>query len=122
MSLYYIVSLKWTRRDSAYITVWRPHDNGYAWPLSWAGKYTNAQVAATPDYYHNGSSTVAVPCEVLDAIAVPPQPGTVDNDAGPVVMNTKENWSTILAGMDRRPLKKPQPQYKGAPRQEESAA
>lgn len=121
MSEFYIVSVKHTRRDSLYITVWRPNDCGYAWPLSWAGKYTEDRIKEHTDYYHNGYASFAVPCEVLDAMAVTTIPGTVDNDAGPVVMNTRENWLQILAALPWPTKDQPQPEYKGAPRRRKAA-
>jgi hypothetical protein len=120
---FYIISVKHTNREHQYITVWRPDDKGYAWPLSWAGKYSEDRVMASLDYYHDGSN-VAVPCRVLDEIAVPVTPGTVDNDAGPVVLNNKENWHRIgqhLATFEPKPLRFPQPEYKGAPRRRKAA-
>lgn len=117
MSDFYIVSVKHTRRDSLYITVWRPNDCGYAWPLSWAGKYSEGAVTEYLDYYHNGHSSIAVPSEVVDALAVPVIPGTVDNDAGPVVMNNRENWRRILDAMPWPPADKPKPQYQRAHRE-----
>ncbi|UGQ44938.1 hypothetical protein [Massilia endophytica] len=114
MSACYIVSVKWTRRDSPYITFWRPDDCGYAWPLSWAGRYAEDDVLANKDYYHNGVSTIAVPCMLVDNLGVPPVKGTVDGDAGPVVLNNRTNWNCILEFALPDPLDKPQPQYKGA--------
>ena len=119
MSDCYIVSLKHTRREHAYITVWRPEDKGYAWPLSWAGKYSKADVMAQRDYYHRGDDTLAVPCKLLDALAVPPFKGTVDNDAGPVVFNNWKNWKFILAFALPDPMHTPKPQCKGAPRRKD---
>lgn len=119
--LCYVVSLKHTKRDDAYITVWRPDAKGYAWPLSWAGQYNQAQVLAERDYYHRGDDTLAVPCALMDALAVPPAKGTVDNDAGPVVLNTRTNWKCILEFALPDPMHKPKPQYKGARRQKEAA-
>lgn len=121
MSEFYIVSLKHTRRDSRYITVWRPEDKGYAWPLSWAGKYSEADVLAQRAYYHRGDDTLAVPCSLLDALAVPPIKGTIDGNAGPVVMNNKTNWLCILEFALPNPLHTPQPQYRGAPRRKGAA-
>lgn len=112
----YVVSLKWTKRDTPYITVWRPNDSGYAWPLSWAGKYSEDVVRSNAKYYHRGDDTLAVPCEVLDALGVPPTPGTVDNNAGPVVLNNRENWTAILAGALPNPMMKPKPQIPRAAR------
>ena len=118
MSDCYIVSLKHTNREHAYITFWRPEDKGYAWPLSWAGKYDEQAVMAERDYYHRGDDTLAVPCLLVDALAVPPTKGTVDNDAGPVLLNNKTNWKCILEFALPNPLHKPQPQYPGARRQQ----
>lgn len=114
MSDCYIVSVKHTRREHAYITVWRPDAKGYAWPLSWAGRYTVEQIRAEPDYYHRGDDSIAVPCELLDALAVPPTPGTIDNNAGPVVLNNRTNWKCILEFALHGAMHTPKPQYKGA--------
>jgi hypothetical protein len=93
----YIVSTKHTRTDSKFITVWRPDNSGYAWPLPWAGKYGLDAVLAEPDYYNSRRSTIAVPCEVLDSVAVQPEAGCIDGDVGPVVLNNSDNWALILS-------------------------
>lgn len=93
----YIVSTKHTRNDSKFITVWRPKNSGYAWPLPWAGKYSLDEVLADPSYYNSRRIAIAVPCEVLDAVAVQPGVGWVDGDVGPVVLNNADNWALILA-------------------------
>ncbi|MFD2404854.1 hypothetical protein [Azorhizophilus paspali] len=111
---FYIVSLKHTLRLHRYITVWRPDNAGYAFPLIWAGKYYELDVRAELDYYNNGCSTVAVPCDVLDQIAIPPMPGEIDNDVGPVVPNNAESWRRILANVISEPAYDPRPEYKGA--------
>lgn len=113
---FYIASLKHTRRDNAYITFWRPDNCGYAWPLPWSGKYADERVLLDQDYYNNGYDTIAVPCEMVDALAVPPVSGTVDNDAGPVVLNNRTNWKCIVEFAIEPPKNKPTPQYPGARR------
>lgn len=118
---FYVISVTHTNREHQYITVWRPENKGYAWPLSWAGKYSEADIKEHPDYYHSGCSNIAVPCSLLDGMAVPPTPRTIDNDAGPVVLNTKENWKRILAALPWPPQHQPKPQYKGARRQKGAA-
>ena len=111
-SHYYIVSVKHTRRQHKYITFWRPDDCGYAWPLSWAGRYPKAVVMQHPSYYNSGYSTIAVPCELVDALAVPPEPGHIDGDAGPVVLNNRTNWLLLIDSAIEPPTHKPRPEYK----------
>lgn len=66
-------------------------------------------------------ATIHSPCILLDALAVPPTPGTVDNNAGPVVLNTWANWKCILEFALPDPLHRPKPQCKGARRPKEPA-
>ena len=121
MSDCYIVNLSHTTRRDRYITIWRPDDRGYCWALSRAGKYAHDHVMRHLGYYNGGWANVAVPCSVLDAMAVPPIPGHHDNDAGPCVENTRANWKTILAAVVAKPHGNPRPQFKGAPREKEHA-
>lgn len=107
---YYVVNLSHASRATPFITVWRPECKGYAWPLSWAGKYPEDEVLAHLDYY-NGGDNVAVPCEVLDAMAVETPPGMVDNNAGPVVLSNKANWDTVLAAVILPPKRPCKPKY-----------
>ena len=113
---YYIVSVKHTRRQNHYITLWRPDNNGYAWPLCWAGRYTRALVMEQLDYYNTGYSDIAVPCTLVDGLAVPPEPGLIDGDAGPVVPNNGANWRLLIANAIQEPPYLPRPEYKGARR------
>lgn len=121
MSDFYIVSLKHTQRQHMYITFWRPDDAGYSYPLSWSGKYPEERVRSDLGYYNSGHSTIAVPCSVVDQLGESPEPGQIDNDAGPVVRNTAEHWNVLLANVIHAPLRPTQPQYKGAPKYKEAA-
>lgn len=71
MSDYYILSLAHTKCSDRVLTFWAPDDCGYAFRLEWAGRYTAERVAANPAYYDNGVNTLAVPCEAVEALAVP---------------------------------------------------
>ncbi len=114
--LFYIASMAHTERGHRYVTFWRPRNCGYAWPLSWAGKYTREEVTRNLTYYNNGESTVAVRVEAIDALAVAPAPRMIDGDAGPVVINNADNWRAILAVAISPPLHEARPQYRGARR------
>ena len=113
MSDYYVISVHHTLRRDLYITVWAPDDKGYRLALSRAGRYEEGRVRAHLGYYNTGAN-VAVPCSVLDAIAVPPIPGHHDNDAGPCVPNTRASWKVILSNVIEPPKHKPEPMFKGA--------
>jgi hypothetical protein len=112
---YYIVSLKHTKASDKYISFWRKNNAGYAWPLSWAGDYSKDAILENPRYYNNGEDTISVPKPLALAISTPPTKGDIDNDAGPVVLNTMKNWNILLAATIVPPLSTPHPKCKGAP-------
>lgn len=88
---YFIVDLRTEFARKPYITFWRPENGGYAYPLAWAGRYGKAEVIDGGDYYtkREGRSHIrfAVPCAIVEQLAVAPAPGMIDGDAGPVVVN-----------------------------------
>lgn len=55
---YVILSLKWSR--GPVLVWWQPHNSGYTPNLDDAGRYSAEEVAAKPDYYDNGESTLAI--------------------------------------------------------------
>lgn len=64
---FFIFSLRWTKED--YATWWRPNNSGYTSVLANAGRYSADAVAAAPDYYNNGRTTIAIPCEDVEKVA-----------------------------------------------------
>lgn len=118
---YYIVSVCHTQRQHQYVTLWRPDNKGYAWPLAWAGKYDHEAVLADLGYYNSGCANIAVRADVIEALAIPPKPGTIDNDAGPVVMNNAANWRAMLKALIQKPRHEPRPEYRGARHYKEAA-
>lgn len=104
MQACFIASVAHTQKGHKYITFWRPDNAGYAWPLSWSGRYCSQQVLEEMTYYNDGIHTIAVPVEVVEKLAIPPEKGMVDNDAGPVVLNTRENWNALVQAVIRPPL------------------
>ena len=114
-SEFFIVSVAQTQRRDPYITVWRAQNAGYAWPLLWAGKYTRALVLSNMSYYNNGE-TLAVPCAIIEPMAIAPAPKRIDGDAGPVIPNNAANWATIIAHVIAAPRREPRQQYRGAPK------
>jgi len=63
--LFYIFSVKWTRH--VVVTWWRPNASGYTQCLDQAGRYTGAETAK---HTLDPDSCVALPCDVVDALAV----------------------------------------------------
>ena len=84
---------EWCKRP--YVTFWRPNNANYAYPLSWAGDYSRAEIDANADYYtefdRNLLVRFAVPRDVAEALAEAPTKGDIDGDAGPVVRHTALN-------------------------------
>ena len=112
----YIVNLSHNHRTDKYISVWRPNNCGYAWPLSWAGRYPRDLVMRNLHYYNTGTANIAVPCEVLDVLKEDPDPGDIlaEGDPGPVVRHTRENWKKIIAACVAKPPYPPDPVFKGS--------
>ena len=92
---FYIVDVRADFRGNPYITLWRPKDAGYAYPLPWAGAYSRETIDANPGYYHKHRYGTApafdrfpVPCDVVQRFSTDPAPGRIDGNAGPVIPNT----------------------------------
>ena len=62
---YYIVSLKHTKRNDPYLTLWRHDKKGYCWPIAWAGEYSLADVL---EYLTGSDDSYAVPLGFLGEI------------------------------------------------------
>ena len=98
---FYICDLRpeWSKQWA--VTFWRPANAGYAYPLSWSGKYDRETVMERGAYYHQregGKLTrFPVPCSVADALATEPPRGMIEDDAGPIVRNTKEHRAKLRA-------------------------
>lgn len=93
---YYILSLKWTRGPDEMVTWWRPENKGYCWHLDQAGRYSEAEVAAHLDYYNSGYATAAVPCDVVDTLAIERKLELEDGKVYRGMMRTEENLRTLL--------------------------
>jgi len=93
MSEYYIIDMR-RDRGRSYITLWRPDNAGYCWALCWSGRYSEREIRDSGDYYFQaeGRRLVRFPvrCDLVDRISSPPFPGTIDGDAGPVILNTSK--------------------------------
>lgn len=109
----FVVNLSHHKQEDRYITFWRPEDCGYAWPLAWAGRYRREDVIKSQGYYNSGYGNIAIPCHAVASMLEDPEPGMIDNNAGPVVRNTKENWLQILAAVVVEPGERPWPLWPG---------
>lgn len=101
MSAFYIASLNHTGREDQFITFWGWFHRGYT-PV--IGKHMGCYCFGEAVALNDGINTLAVPVEVIEAIAMP-EPffacqGRVTrwfDQRGPVVRNTKGNWKAMLA-------------------------
>lgn len=84
-----------------YVTFWRPNNANYAYPLSWSGDYTEAEVMAGGSYYttFEDGKLIRFPVarSVVEAMATTPRPGDIDGDTGPVVRQTDETKRKLMA-------------------------
>ncbi|MCA7945606.1 hypothetical protein [Burkholderia vietnamiensis] len=119
---YYIISVAHTRRENRYVLLWRPDDKGYTFRCSTAGRYANTNVRAHMGYYNSGCSTIAVPCDVIDALTVMTTAADrLDGTDGPALLNTRANWKKLIANVIARPDYPIEPEFPGARRQKEEA-
>lgn len=95
---YIIVSLKHTRQEDPYITLWNPENRGYCYRLNIAGRYTEQDLRSWPKYYNGGENTIAVNTLRLDEtmLVMCKDNGYLDIP-GYVFPNTEEVW-TMLKG------------------------
>lgn len=102
MDLYYIASLKHTTRDHEHITFWGPDWRGYT-PV--VGPNIGAYPLAEAIKLNDGESCLAVPVDAVGALLSPTPyfrngfgvAARFFDQAGPVVDNTKENWTKLIA-------------------------
>ena len=88
LNMKYIISTKWTHRNDAFITLWRPDNNGYCWYQAWAGKYDIASWSKVDrEHYDNCHSTIAIDCEIIDNLFVTVK---FDNRIEKILPNTDE--------------------------------
>lgn len=66
MQMFYILSIKWSKTSDE-LQWYCKNDSGYTANLNDAGQYSAEQVTASPGYYNNGETTLAVPVETVDA-------------------------------------------------------
>lgn len=95
---YVLASFKRTKSSDRYITLWRPKAAGYAWCLPWAGLYDASEAlrhSFAPDDDYPETHTYAAPLASIQPLFVAPAPGVIDNDVGPVLPNTAQNWKAL---------------------------
>jgi len=109
ISKYYIVSVKHTKEEDPYITLWNPKNAGYCFRTEAAGKYDHDTVMEMINYYNSGNDTLAVPCDVINKMTEEVQPGYLD-ETGNVIENSDKHWLTIIYNTIAQPERLPHPQ------------
>lgn len=85
----FIVSLRRTRKEEPYITLWLHNDRGYCWFKDMAGFYTEIK-----EGYHRSENSVPISEEIADQLF------TEVNDCDTkrlAILNTKTNMAIIKA-------------------------
>lgn len=104
---FYILSLKWTRAPNRLATWWRPDNAGYCWHLPQAGRYPESAVREKLDYYNSGCGTIAIPCDVVDAVAkeydLPHEPKRY--------VGVRRHWATLRRLVRSAPFPLHRPEY-----------
>ncbi|PTW53551.1 hypothetical protein C8N35_1166 [Breoghania corrubedonensis] len=104
---YFIADLRASFRRNPFITFWRPNNEGYTYPLVWAGRYSAEDVRSGGEYYTkcegNTLARCAVPCDAVFWIAGEPARGLVDGDVGPVMPNTPNFRGYLRVSACRKP-------------------
>ncbi|TCK44022.1 hypothetical protein B0G84_2370 [Paraburkholderia sp. BL8N3] len=113
---FYVVSVKWSKRDEPHVIFWRPDAKGYSCPLPWSGLYDESEIRAHLGYYNTGCDAIAVLASAVDALGEDPVPGYIDNNTGPCVRSNADNWKVLLANVIEQPEFPPRPLYRGARR------
>jgi hypothetical protein len=83
---YYTWSIK-DQEGKKSILFFAPNANGYAVSVHYAGRFLESQVSKHQSYYDNEETTIAVPCEAVDALM----------DADGCVPNTAANRHALRA-------------------------
>lgn len=60
----YLVSLKHTRKNDPFITLWGPNSAGYVWSTKRAGQYDELKKG-----YHDSDDTLPIDTEIIDRMA-----------------------------------------------------
>ena len=119
MRQYIVISLKHTHRRHKAITLWRPDDKGYCWPLERAGRYAESGVLEHLGYYNSGCSNIAVPYELVKRLAVDTEYDT--KEFGICLPNNAKTWKQLLASVIRKPDYPSRPEYRGVRYSKEAA-
>lgn len=98
--MYYIISLKHTRKTDKWITLWRPNNAGYCYAQSDAGIY--------PDYergYHDAEGdSLPIKTHILDGLFVNSE--LLSHDVvKKCILNCKQVWDMLELKMTKRGLR-----------------
>lgn len=118
--MHYVASLKHTNKHHEHITFWGPDYRGYVLTITpgHVGEYS-AEFIAADGHLNDGVDCLAVPKDAVEAL-LSPEPhfrngrgvaARFYDTPGPVVDNTRANWSRLIAAAVMLPAGvKPKPE------------
>jgi hypothetical protein len=100
---FYVLSLKHTGGKDPAITLWGQSDGGYRYSIGAAGKYSEAEILESPNYYNDGGN-IAVDAETVERLAtISSNKKDTGNDGEPILLNIPENWYGLMAATIAKP-------------------
>ena len=98
--MYYIISLKHTRKEDKYITLWRPTNSGYCYSQDQAGRYSEIK-----EGYHNGEGdSMAIEVSKLDGFFINSDTSLLHNEIKKCIPNCKAVWDSFNLKATKRGL------------------
>ena len=93
--IYILLSIKHTKKEDEFITMWRPNSRGYTRFIEPAGRYDFLE-----DEYHGTETNIPVEAKLVENLGV-----HVECDEKKQLVNSPVIWKKLGIELDRTPFK-----------------